>query len=292
MKLARLVARKVTPEWSDVLSHLDPAAPEDYRELAALLACEWRRDPPTFVGLAGGQGAGKSTLGRLIESACERVGLHACVLGLDDFYLPRAVRFALAESVHPLLETRGPPGTHDMRLCWESMERLVRVADSGAPTHVELPIFDKGLDDRTGSRWRTGPFDLVVLEGWCVGAEPVDPATLVGPINALEAERDGDGRWRRFVNDQLGDRYARTWERLDYLVYLRVPDLRAVRRWRLQQEEARPPSQRLDAAAVDLFVQYYERITLAMMETLPRRADLTVDLAEDHSIAAARFRED
>ena len=291
MRLAQLVARDVTPEWSECHSHLDPEAPEDYRQLASLLASEWARTRPRFVGIAGGQGAGKTTLGRLVASACEWMGLRACILSLDDFYLSREARRALAKSVDPLLETRGPPGTHDMALCRECMEELVRRSDSGRPTRIRLPVFDKGADDRAGSRWVTGPVDLVVLEGWCVGAEPVDAASLVQPINALEAESDPDGRWRRYVNDQLGDRYAKTWALLEFLVYLRVPDLAAVRRWRLQQEQTRPESQRLDAAAIDRFVQHYERVTLAMMDSLPGRADLTVELADDHSIAAARFRE-
>jgi D-glycerate 3-kinase len=292
MKVAQLVAREVTPAWNDCLSTLDPNAPSDYRELAALLACEWRRTRPRFVGLAGGQGAGKSTLGRLIASACEWAGLRTCVLALDDFYFPLEVRRELAQTVHPLFETRGPPGTHDMRLCRQKMERLVAKSDSDQPTRFELPIFDKGLDDRAGSRWVSGPFDIVVLEGWCVGAESVDPASLEGPINALESERDADGRWRQFVNDRLGDDYARTWEMIEALVYLKVPDLDAVRRWRLQQEEGVPVSRRLDAEAIDLFVEYYERVTLAMMELLPARADLTVELASDHSIAALRLRGD
>lgn len=289
MRLAQLVARDVTPEWRECHSQLDPDAPEDYRELASLLACEWARRRPRIVGLAGGQGAGKSTLARLIASACEWTGRRACVLSLDDFYLPRRERLALAKAVHPLFETRGPPGTHDIELCRESMERLVRPSESGRPTRIELPTFDKGLDDRAGSRWVTGPVDLVVLEGWCVGAEPVEAGHLEPAINALEAERDPDGRWRRYVNEQLGGSYARCFSLLESLVYLRVPDLAAVGRWRLEQEQSRPASQRLDAAAIDRFVEHYERVTLAMMDSLPGCADLTVELAEDHSIAAAHF---
>jgi len=245
--VSRLAGREPTPALADCLTELDPSSPIDYRELAALLACEWVAAPPGVVGLAGGQGAGKSTLGRLIESACANVDLRICVLSLDDFYLPRARRESLAAEVHPLMETRGPPGTHDMLLCREVMDRLRR------PGEISLPVFDKGLDDRMGTRRVEGPFDLVLLEGWCVGASP---------------------------------------RLLDYLVYLRVPDLAAVRRWRLQQEDARPEHQRLGAEAIDLFVQHYERVTRSMMRSLPHRADLTVELADDHSIAAMAFRTD
>jgi D-glycerate 3-kinase len=284
MKIARIAGREITPEIAACLSSLDASSPADYRELAAILACEWAARPPKCVGLAGGQGAGKSTLSRLIESAAATVGLRVCVLSLDDFYRSKAHRRELAMHVHPLLETRGPPGTHDMTRCREAIRRL------GQECEVELPVFDKGLDDQSGTRRIRGPYDVVLLEGWCVGAEAATEASLVDPINELERERDADGTWRRYVNAQLAGDYSQTWDALDYLVYLRVPDLAAVRRWRLQQESSRPADQRLDSDAVDRFVQHYERITRSMMASLPDRADLTIDLAEDHSIATMAFR--
>ena len=283
-KVMTLAGREPTAAVSACFSTLDSSSPIDYRELAALLACEWVATTPRMVGLTGGQGGGKSTLGRLIESACTSVGLRTCVLGLDDFYLPRAARKSLAENIHPLFETRGPPGTHDILRCREAMTQLRR------PGGVSLPVFDKGLDERSGTRRVEGPFDVVLLEGWCVGAEPVDEASLANPINELERTQDPDAVWRRAVNAQLGEAYAETWRELDSLVYLRVPNLTAVRRWRLQQEDARPDHQRLGSEAVDLFVQHYERVTHSMMVSLPPRADLTVELAADHSIAAMAFR--
>jgi D-glycerate 3-kinase len=162
----------------------------------------------------------------------------------------------------------------------------------GQPGETELPIFDKGLDEPTGTRRVRGPFDLVLLEGWCVGAVPEDESDLAEPVNALERERDVDAIWRRFVNAQLHEAYAEAWADLDYLVYLRVPDLAAVRRWRLQQEGSLPEDQRQGSEAIDRFVEYYERITRSMMVSLPDSADLTVELANDHSISAMSFRPD
>ncbi|MYJ73656.1 MAG: hypothetical protein F4089_00575, partial [Gammaproteobacteria bacterium] len=93
---------------------LDAHTPDDYRQIAALLADDWRRRGTPSAGLGGGQGAGKSTLGRLIAQAGSMLGIRIEVLSIDDFYLTKEQRLQLAEDVHPLLATRGPPGTHDV----------------------------------------------------------------------------------------------------------------------------------------------------------------------------------
>jgi D-glycerate 3-kinase len=264
----------------DCEARLDPTAPRDYRALAARLAEEWKRTRPRCIGLAGGQGAGKTTLGRLIERACGELGLRACIVALDDFYLSRDARRTLAARVHPLFETRGPPGTHDVLALDRALEALL------APGEVTMPTFDKGRDDcGTGVRVR-GPFDLVVLEGWCVGAPPGGRSELVSPANALEAEEDPEGTWRNAVEAELAGPYGSLWRRLDALVFLAVPGIEAVRRWRLEQETERDPEQRLDAPAVTRFVAHYERITRRMLERLPESADWTIRLAEDHGVAA------
>jgi D-glycerate 3-kinase len=261
---------------------LDSDAPEDYRSLSARLALYWSRNRsrrrPARIGIAGGQGAGKSTLSQLISDACKFFGLRVCVLGLDDFYLTKAERRARAREIHPLLETRGAPGTHDLEWCRRAVEGVC------APGRMELPRFDKAQDDRAETVWVEGPFDLVLLEGWCIGAAPVSDGALVDPVNELERIQDADGRWRKFVNERLGDEYAALWGLLDELVFLEVPGLDAVRRWRLKQEENRPQARRLDAEAVAAFVEFYERITYEMLERMPARANWVVSLGEDHSV--------
>jgi D-glycerate 3-kinase len=287
LKMAHLAGRPLTVAISDCVARLNVDTPLDYREIAGLLASEWAARPPGLVGLAGGQGAGKTTLARVIASACAEFDLRVCVLSLDDFVFPLSRRRALAQDVHPLLETRGPPGTHDMRRVREALTRLQGL---GNKQEVALPIFDKGLDDRRGSRLESGPFDIVLLEGWCVGARAETKLALAEPINSLEKMNDGEGIWRRFVNAALADSYAETWRQLDYLIYLRVPELASVRRWRLEQENERPETQRMDEEAIDRFVQHYERTTLAMDRDLPEMADLMLTLSENHLISGVKFR--
>jgi len=261
-------------------SSLDAAAPADWRNLAALLAS---RDLPPIVGLSGGQGAGKSTLARLLVTA-RRLAGHSCAgCSLDDFYLSRGDRQRLARDVHPLLVTRGVPGTHDVGLALATLARL------GREKTALVPVFDKGSDDLLPrSRWNSvaGPISTVVFEGWCVGARPQPEALLASPVNGFEAAEDADGRWRSYVNRALATDYQQLWERVDFLVYLQVPDFEAVKRWRTRQEQQLPPEQRMDEAILDRFLAHYERLTRWMLETLPDRAELVVRLAADHTIAS------
>ena len=158
---------------------LDPAIPEDWRILAASLALRWSSDAPRRVGLAGGQGAGKSTLSSAIVAAGRHFGLRVVSLSIDDFYLTRSEREALAKNVHPLLATRGPPGTHDIPLCRSVMDALQ------VDGVVTVPVFDKGLDNRAPQTVNVqAPADVVLLEGWCVGARPEPADRLDSPINS------------------------------------------------------------------------------------------------------------
>ena len=262
---------------------LDAQAPDDYRQLAALLVDDWRRRGVGTAGIGGGQGAGKSTLGRLITEAGKVFGIRIEVLSLDDFYLTKGERFRLAQTVHPLFATRGPPGTHAVERLRDAMAALRQ------PGVVEVPRFDKGTDTRSGIARIDGGVDAVVLEGWCVGA-PAAEVPIDRPINALEREHDADGGWRCHVENALSGPYAKLTDDLEALVFLKVPGLAAVRRWRLQQEGERAPQQRLSPGEVNRFVEHYERITRRMLALLPSMADVVVELDDDHHISGVRFR--
>lgn len=283
MPIAGLAGLATSDSVRSCYRRLDAGAPDDYRQLAALLVDDWRRRGVATAALCGGQGAGKSTLGKLIAAAGGEFGLHIEVLSIDDFYLTREERLRLAKQVHPLLATRGPPGTHDVDRLREALAHLRR------PGRVEIPRFDKGTDTRAGYVTCAGGADLIVLEGWCVGA-PAASSPIDKPVNALERDHDPDGGWRSYIEAALDGPYAELNNDLETLVFLKVPSLDAVRRWRLQQEGERPWAQRLTAREVNRFVQHYERVTRRMLATLPSRADVVVDLDADHRVSALRFR--
>jgi len=210
-----------------------------------------------------------------------RTGCPTAILSLDDFYLRRSERIVLARDVHPLLMTRGVPGTHEVGLALRSLAGLLAPRD-GVPTIV--PVFDKACDDRAPeSEWLHvgGPIHVVILEGWCVGARPQLARELVQPVNELEREEDPDGRWRRYVNDQLSGSYSELFARLDLCVLLRAPSFEIIQDWRAEQEAGLQRSRRgslppMDPNALHRFISHYERLTRWMRRDEP--ADVVVDL--------------
>jgi D-glycerate 3-kinase len=224
---------------------------------------------PIAVGLAGAQGSGKTTMAKRLGTMLHSEGLLAVALSLDDFYLPRAEREKLANEVNPLLITRGVPGTHDMRLLGAALEALL------AGRSARVPCFDKASDDRTGTVEVGPPADIVLVEGWCIGARPQPAGALAHPVNALERAEDPDGRWRRWVNARLDSDYAEIWRKLDLRLFLRAPSFDVVADWRGEQE-AELGARAMTPAQLARFVAHYERITRWMIEDCP--ADLTISL--------------
>lgn len=229
-------------------------------------------------GISGLQGSGKSTLAAQLVSAASARGLRALAVSIDDFYLDRPARQALARRIHPLLATRGPPGTHDIALACSILDAL----RDGRP--VRVPVFDKLADRRVAAaHWReVARVDLVVFEGWCLGTPAETDAALVAPLNALEGEEDADGGWRRYCNDALARDYPALWQRIDRLLFLQPPGFDIVPRWRWQQEQAlraRDASRAgMSRAQVERFVQHYERVSRQALRTLPASADAVLVL--------------
>jgi D-glycerate 3-kinase len=235
-----------------------------------------------IIGLSGAQGTGKSTLALLLSDLLSHgFGKRVALVSLDDYYLSRAERQTLAAEVHPLLSTRGVPGTHAHSELHAALRKL-RVLASGQS--CTLLCFDKASDDRAPKpRTCSGPCDLILFEGWCVGARPESAAELVQPINALEQLEDSDGVFRRFVNTQLEGPYSAMWRELDLLVFAAAPDFSAVHAFRRQQEEALrraapAASGVMDDAALERFVQHFERITRSMLRSTPSYADAVIEL--------------
>lgn len=234
---------------------------------------------PYLLGISGLQGSGKSTLAREVKVQAEAQGLPTEVLALDDFYYSRSERESLAHQIHPLLKTRGVPGTHEIELLMSVLAALPHASDK---LPVTYPRFDKGRDTRMPpSRWpkiSRAP-KLIILEGWALGIKPQLQSALDEPVNAMERDEDPDGTWRHWVNKQLRG-YQPLWRKLDALVVLQAPNWEVVRQWRSQQEEellARHAPLAMDAAAMEHFLAHFERLSRHALATLPALADTCVE---------------
>jgi D-glycerate 3-kinase len=185
---------------------------------------------PLVVGLQAPQGAGKTTLVAKMLTLLPAHGLRGAAVSIDDFYLTREAQVAIAAE-HPgnrYLEHRGYPGTHDVDLGEATIAAMRRV---GAGARVRVPVYDKsahgGRGDRApASAWRDvdGPLDLVFVEGWMLGFEPVAAHRIADPD-------------LRIPNDALGA-YDRWHRQLDAFVVLRALDDRFVLQWRVEAEES------------------------------------------------------
>ncbi len=261
-------------------------------------------DKPVLVGLSGPQGSGKSTLSQLAAYLLEQVfEKRTLVLSIDDFYYGKSQRQLLAHRIHPLLHTRGVPGTHDVQAAIDLLNRIKTGAEN---IKLQVPRFDKATDDtKDSSDWDsvTLPLDIVLLEGWCVGVPPQPRAALVQPTNQLERHEDAQGRWRDYVNDQLAKDYHSLFDMLDRLVVLNIPDFDCVIRWRLQQEQlllknwqARHPGRSVPASImlnetqIRHFVMHFERLTRWGQQVLPSLADLLIDIDHQHEVVGVSLR--
>lgn len=272
------------------------ALPSDYRQIVERwwvpLADEITRRAgdrrPLIVGVNGAQGSGKSTLCKFLEPLLGARGLRTITFSLDDLYLSKAQRFERARTVHPLLATRGVPGTHAIDIGLAVLATLRRGQS------FRMPRFDKALDERNPvDEPVQGSFDILLFEGWCVGAVPQPRGALLEPINQLEAIEDPDGTWRHFVNDALAGSYRELFSQLDLLLMLKVPDFDAVRQNRALQEsklrERRPNAPGLlDGAALERFLAHYERLTRWMLAEMPSRADILIEIGSDHRPCSLR----
>ena len=270
---------------------LEQALIDVYIPLAACLAKQADDYRETrIIGVNGAQGSGKSTLCKLLQIILEEgFAKRAAVFSIDDIYLTRAEREILAKKVHPLLQTRGVPGTHDAAL---GQQLLTDLRALKAGQSIDIPVFNKAIDDRSteeGFRQVTGPVDLILFEGWCVGASPQQDQALAIPVNSLERLEDPDQVWRHYVNKQLGNDYKRLFSVIDFLIMLEIPGFPSVMEWRSKQErklaQVYPEGRKImDTEALQRFVMHYERLTRAMLKEMPARADLVFQLNQSQQI--------
>jgi len=251
------------------------------------------------IGINGSQGSGKSTAALFLQALLEsKAAHHIAVLSIDDFYRTKAERNHLAQMIHPLFVTRGVPGTHDVELALNTITALKQAQPGEA---VYLPRFDKACDDRKPpSQWDVayGPVSAVILEGWSIGAPPLDQGSLDDPINALERNEDQNGLWRKAYSRFLVSEYQALFESIDWLLMLKAPCFEVVLGWRLLQENklaqavAGIGSGLLNEVQCKRFIEHYQRLTEHCLLTIPAFADAVIGLDDQHRMIDLRLKAD
>ena len=250
---------------------------------------------PYFVGLAGGQGTGKTTISSLIRIILTKYfKLNVFRISIDDFYKTRKERINLSKRVHPMLLTRGVPGTHDINM----MLNFFRNSKSKKFKRLKLPTFNKAIDDRYNKKkWydlKKRP-DVIIFEGWCVGAKSEKNTTLNKAINSLERAKDQKKIWRKHVNHQLKSKYKNLYSQLNCLIYLKAKNFSLLQKWRLKQErklwvQSKVKSKIMSRGDVLNFMQTYQRITQNMFRNMPKYASVIFNLNSNHQIKSAVYK--
>ena len=246
-----------------------------------------------IIGLTGGQGSGKSTISQILKIVLkEGFNLNTVIFSIDDFYKTLQERKDMSKKINPLFLTRGVPGTHNTAL-------LLKCLNNFKSKHFKkilIPKFDKSIDDRLSKRFwqniKTKP-DIVIFEGWCVGAYPQKKKDLIEPINVLEKEKDKKKTWRNFINKELKTRYKKIFKLIDLMIFLKIPSFEYVYKWRLLQEKKLRVTSKgkktMTNKQVKNFIMYYERITKHMLKNFSKRAKFVINIDSSHRLKSLKF---
>ena len=261
------------------------------------IASKAKNKKPFIVGLGGGQGTGKTTITSIISIVLKKYfKLNVFKISIDDFYKTKKERILLSKKVHPSLITRGVPGTHDV----SSMFSFFKRVKSKNFRALKLPKFNKAIDDRYNKKlWHSikKKPDIIIFEGWCVGARAEKNNSLKKAINSLERNSDKKLIWRKFVNQQLKLKYKKLYTQLDCMLFLKANNFRLLQQWRLKQEKKlwlknkRSRNNRImNKKDVIKFMQTYQRITQNMLKYAPKYSSMILNLNRNHQIKSVKYK--
>ena len=261
------------------------------------IANKAKKKKPFIVGLSGGQGSGKTTISSIISIILKKYfKLNVFTISIDDFYKTRKERFLLSKKIHSLLMTRGVPGTHDVSLMLDFFKRAKRKKFRS----LKLPRFNKAIDDRYNKKlWHSlkkRP-DIIIFEGWCVGAKAEKHNALKKSVNSLEKLKDKKLIWRRYVNKQLQSKYKQLYDQLNCLLYIKSSNFTLLKKWRIKQEKKlRLKNKRsnkfkiMSDQEVINFMQTYQRVTQSMFKYVPKYASIILNLKSNHQIKSVIYK--
>ena len=245
-----------------------------------------------IVGLTGGQGSGKSTISSILKIILkEGFNLNTVIFSIDDFYKTSKQRKKMSIRISPLFLTRRVPGTHDTRMLYSCLKNLKKIKSK----NFSIPKFDKSNDDRRPKKyWQKvkKKADIVIFEGWCVGATPQKNKDLIVPINILEKEKDKKRIWRNYVNKELKTNYKKIFKLIDTTIFLKVPSFEHVYKWRLLQEKKLSKISKgkkiMTKKEIKNFIMFYERLTKYMLKHLSNKVQFLINVDTKHRLKSIK----
>ena len=245
------------------------------------------KDKKTLM-IAGSQGSGKSTLSLQIKKYFKKYySKNVVILSIDDFYLSAHQRKLLAKKYKTnLFETRGVPGTHNLKLLSQTIRNL-----KNNKFRLFLPVFDKVSDNRKKYRRKVNKADLIILEGWCVGSKPIAPNYLKKNINDLEKIEDSNLLWRTAYNKALVE-YQKVFKKFNYFVFIKIPNWKFVIDWKYKQELGLRSSNSNNQLKKKLyrFIQFYEKLSKWMYLTSPSYCNVLITLDKKQTVKKVTYK--
>ena len=238
----------------------------------------------------GSQGIGKSSFIYIISKAIEKFyNKKILLLSIDNYYLSKNKRLYLSKKIHPLLITRGVPGTHNIKKLVKNVKQF-----NQDKYPITIPLFDKLIDDKLkSSKTIKTKCDILFLEGWCCGSSEIPKKFLYTNINNLEKINDPNNQWRDFYNKKLKIEYKKLFKLFDELIFLKTSSFDNVYKWRLKQEKTNQSKnkklRRMSANEIKIFVQHYEKITKWMIKDLNKKAQIVIKFEKNHKISSINF---
>ena len=304
MKKKKLVFKRVKKKYFTFIKKQEILGEPFYNKLKQLnffylpicdyIFKKFKNSKKTFIiGLSGGQGSGKSTIAQIIKIILKtKYKLNVINFSIDDYYKTSEERVKLSKIYSKLFITRGVPGTHDTKLLMSDIKKLKRKNFK----QFSIPKFDKSIDDRMKKKnWikiKKKP-QIIIFEGWCIGARPQNNNSINKPINRLEKYYDVDLTWRKKVNNELKKKYNNIFKLLNILIYLKVPNFKSVLKWRILQEKKLKIKSKgkkvMNEFQIKKFIMYYERITKNMMKDLGKNSNIVIRLDQKHRLHSLKF---
>lgn len=234
--------------------------------------------------IAGSQGSGKSTLTTILKLVLEKFyKKKVMLLSIDDYYLSKNKRQELSKKIHPLLITRGVPGTHNIAVLKKD---IINFQKKKFP--IVAPLFNKLKDDISSKKKIIKKAEILLLEGWCCGSPPISRDYLFKNINRLESTLDKNKAWRQYYNFQLQKDYKKVFSLFDKQIYIQAPSFTYISKWRYAQEKSNALKSKdekfMKKTDLQKFIQHYEKLTKWMIKTMPAKADMLIKIDKNQKI--------